>query len=101
LLSAHGKSNAFGESDYRIVDDSWVPRSHKICIFKIEFLTPHLASEVQQLMKDRFPTSQIWFQIEVAEPGISIPLPGLRVFADRIEQDWNRLEMASMFKGRF
>ena len=101
LLSGQGKGNAFGQGDYWIVDDSWVPRSHKVCIFNIEFFTPQLARNVQQLLKEKFPACQVWFQIEVVEPGIPIPLPGVRIFADRIEQDWNRLEMKSMFKDRF
>jgi len=101
LLGAHGTSNAFGHGDYWIVDDSWVPRSHKVCIFKIQFLTPQLADEVQKLLKEAFPACQVWFQIEVVEPGVPIPLPGIRVFADRIEQDWDRDKMMSLFNGRF
>jgi len=101
LLGARGTSNAFGEGDYWIVDDSWVPRSHKVCIFNIEFLTPQLVEEVQQLLKQNFPACVVWFQIEVVEPGVPIPLPGIRVFADRIEQDWDRDNMRSLFKDRF
>ena len=101
LLGARGTSNAFGKGDYWIVEDSWAPRSHKVCIFNIEFLTPQLAEEVQQLLKQQFLACQVWFQIEVVEPGVLIPLPGIRVFADRIEQDWDRDKMRSIFKDRF
>jgi hypothetical protein len=101
LLGTRGTSNAFGKGDYWIVDDSWVPRSHKVCIFNIEFLTQQLAQEVQLLLKQKFLACQVWFQIEVVEPGVPIPLPGIRVFADRIEQDWDRDKMRSTFKNRF
>jgi hypothetical protein len=101
LLGKHGKSNAFGDGDYWIVDDSWVPCSHKVCVFQIEFLTPQLAMEVRQLLEERFPTCQVWFQIEVDEPGVPIPLPGIRVFSNRVEQDWNGSEMRAMFKDGF
>jgi hypothetical protein len=101
LLSAHGKSDAFGNGDYWIVDDGWAPLSHKVCIFTIEFLTPRLAAEVQGLLKEKFPAYAVWFQIEVLEPGVEIPLPGIRVFADRIEHDWDRDRMRSLFKDRF
>ena len=101
LLAAHGTSNAFGEGDYWIVDDSWVPLSHKVCIFNIEFLTPQLVGEVQHLLKDKFPACHLWFQIEVREPGAEVPLPGIRVFPDRMEHDWDRDKLRSIFTDRF
>jgi len=101
LLEARGTSDAFGNGAYWIVDDSWTPRSHKICIFQIEFLTPGLVEEVQQLLKRKFPTAVIWFQIEVAEAGVPMPIPGIRVFADRIEHEWDRAKLRSIFKNRF
>lgn len=101
LLAAHGTSNAFGEGDYWIVDDSWVPLSHKVCIFNIELLTPQLVDEVQHLLKDEFPACHLWFQIEVREPGAEVPLPGIRVFPDRVEHDWDRDKLRSIFKNRF
>jgi hypothetical protein len=101
LLSTHGRSDPFGNGDYWIVDDRWSPRSHKVCIFNIEFLTPQLVEEVQRLLKQNFPTCVVWFQIEVVEPGVPIPLPGICVFADRVEQDWDRDKMRSLFKDRF
>ena len=101
LLAAHGISNAFGEGDYWIVDDSWVPLSHKVCIFNIELLTPQLVDEVQRLLKDKFPACHLWFQIEVKEPGAEVPLPGIRVFPDRIEHDWDRDKLRSIFTNRF
>jgi hypothetical protein len=101
LLAAHGTSNAFGEGDYWIVDDSWMPLSHKVCIFNIELLTPQLVDEVQRLLKNKFPACHLWFQIEVTEPGAEVPLPGIRVFPDRIEHDWDRDKLRSIFTSRF
>jgi hypothetical protein len=101
LLGARGVSNPFGEGDYWVVDDGWVKHSHKVCIFRIDFLSPALAAEVQQLLRTDFPACVIWFQIEVVEPGAEVPLAGLRVYADRIEQDWDRDLLRSIFKDRF
>ena len=101
LLSVRGSSNPFGEGDYWIVDDSWVPRSHKVCIFDIEFLTPKLVDEVQQLLKERFSQCEVWFQIEVDNPNVKIPLSGIRVFAERIEHDWDRERLRSIFNEKF
>jgi hypothetical protein len=101
LLSRRGTSDAFGKGDYWIVDDGWVPRSHKVCVFNVQFLAPKLAQEVQQLLKHDFSECVVWFQIEIAEPGVDVPLPGIRVFADRIEHDWDRDKLRSIFKDRF
>lgn len=75
--------------------------SHKVCIFRIDFLSPDLVAEVQQLLRADFPACVIWFQIEVVEPGVEVPLLGMRVYADRIEQDWDRDLLRSIFKDRF
>jgi hypothetical protein len=83
------------------IDDGWVQRSHKVCIFNISFLTPQLATEVQQLLKQDCPTGVVWFQIEVEEPGVEVPLPGIRVFVDRIEHDWDRDKLRSILGDRF
>ena len=83
------------------MDDGWVKHSHKVCIFRIDFLSPDLVAEVQQLLRADFPACVIWFQIEVVEPGVEVPLPGMRVYADRIEQDWDRDLLRSIFKDRF
>jgi len=48
-----------------------------------------------------FPGCVVWFQIEVIEPGIEVPLPGMRVFADRVEQDWDRDLLRSIFQEPF
>ncbi len=101
LLSARGKSDPFGKGDYWIVDDGWVRHSHKVCIFDIGFLSPELVTDVQHLLRRDFPACVLWFQIEVSEPGVEIPTTGIRVFADRVEQDWDRGLLRSIFKDRF
>lgn len=101
LLSRRGRSDAFGDGDYWIVDDGWVPRSHKVCVFDIAFLSPHLAAEVQSLLKEQFPQCLVWFQLEVREPGKDVPLPGLRVSATSVKHDWDRDLLRSIFGERF
>ena len=75
--------------------------SHKVCIFNIGFLSPELTADVQRLLRRDFPGCVVWFQIEVIEPGIEVPLPGMRVFADRVEQDWDRDLLRSIFQEPF
>lgn len=101
LLGRCGHSDPFGKGDYWIVDDGWVPHSQKVCIFNIQFMTPNLAKEVQALLSQEFQECVVWFQIEVEEPGEDIATPGIRVFADRIEHDWDLDALRSIFKHRF
>ena len=101
LLAAQGVSNPFGEGDYWVVDDGWVKHSHKVCIFRMDFLSPDLVAELQKLLQKDFPACVIWFQIEVAEPGVEVPFEGMRVYADHTEQDWDRDLLRSIFKDRF
>jgi hypothetical protein len=102
LLAAHGRSDASGHGDYWIIDDSWTPLSHKVSVFRIDFLTPELAREVQTLLRDNYPTCEIWFQIDVGAPQVNeIPATGIRIFPDRIEQDWDRTRLRAIFRERF
>lgn len=101
LLAQYGKSDPFGNGDFWIVDDKWGSSSHVVCIFNISFLTPQLATEVQRLLQGRFPAGRVRFQIEVLEPNIEIPLPGIRVLAGEIIEDWDRAKMKANFGNRF
>jgi hypothetical protein len=101
LLAQRGRSDPFGHGDYWIVDDKWAPLSQKLCIFKIGFLSPSLANEIQGLLKNHFTDCVVWCQLEIEEPGISVPLAGIRIYADRIEQDWNLDKLRSDFGKAF
>jgi hypothetical protein len=101
LLATRGVSSPFGKGDYWVVDDGWVKHSHKVCIFRIDFLSPALVEEVQQLLRKDFPVCVIWLQIELSEPGLEVPTRGMRVYADHTEQDWDRDLLRSIFKDRF
>jgi hypothetical protein len=100
LIRPLGTDDA-SKGDYWIIDDAWAPLSHKICIFNIKVLTPQLVEDVQQLLSQRFPSCSVWFQIEVSEPNVEVPLPGVRVYADHVEHDWDRERLRSIFKERF
>ena len=100
LLRPLGTDGAF-EGDYWIIDDNWVPLSHKICIYNIKVLTPHLVGDVQRLLSQRFPECSVWFQIEVDEPNVEIPPQGIIVYAENVEHHWDRERLRAIFKERF
>jgi hypothetical protein len=102
LLAARGKSDPLGKGDYWIIDDGWIPLSHRVSVFDIGFLTPTLARDVQRLLGTKFRNCHIWFQLDVQEASHGEISPaGIRVYPDRIEQDWNLEELRRIFNGRF
>src|SRR5207253_9539012 len=96
LFSARGTQY----KDYWLQDDNWPLLLHNIYVVNIEFLTPGLIYEVQQLLKKRFPTCVLWVQIGTGEPFEDVRV-AMRVFADRIEEDWDRDTLRAIFKDRF
>jgi hypothetical protein len=100
LFAAHGTDNAFGKGDYYLLDYDWAPLSHKIYINDIEFLTPNLVKEVQQVLK-RFSACVLWMQIDAQAPGVDVPREGIIVHADRVEEHWNRDTLRAIFKDKF
>jgi hypothetical protein len=101
FFAARGTDNAFGGGDYWLWDDKWVPLSHRIHINNIEFLTPTLIDEIQQILKRRYPNCTMFIQIDADAPGIDVPCEGIIVHADRIEEHWNRDTLRAIFKDRF
>jgi len=57
--------------------------------------------EVQQVLKKSFPACVMWMQIDAEAPGVEVPMEGIRVYADRIEEDWNRDKLRATFKDKF
>ncbi len=100
FFAARGTDNALGGGDYWLWDDKWVPLAHRIHINNIEFLTPTLIDKIQQILK-RYPNYVLWMQIDAKAPGVDVPCEGIRVFADHIEEDWNRNALREIFKDRF
>jgi hypothetical protein len=43
----------------------------------------------------------MWIQIDAEAPGVEVPMEGIRVYADRIEEDWNRDKLRATFKDKF
>jgi hypothetical protein len=101
FFAARGTDDGgLGSGDYWLWDDKWVPLAHRIHINKIEFLTPTLIDEIQQILK-RYPDYVLWMQIDAKAPGVDVPCEGIRVFADRIEEDWDRDTLRAIFKDKF
>jgi len=101
FFAARGTDDGgLGGGDYWLWDDKWVPLAHRIHINNIEFLTPALIDEIQQILK-RYPNYALWMQIDAQAPGVDVPCEGIRVFADRIEEDWDRNALRAIFKDSF
>jgi hypothetical protein len=96
LFAAHGTPY----EDYHLQDDNWPLLTHNIYFVKVELLTPSLIEEVQQLLKERFPTCMLLVNIGTKEPFEDVRVV-MRVYADRIEEDWDRDALRAIFKDKF
>jgi hypothetical protein len=85
--------------DYHLQDDNWPLLTHNIYFVKVELLTPSLIEEVQQLLKERFPTCMLLVNIGIKEPFEDVRVV-MRVYADRIEEDWDRGALRAIFKDK-
>jgi hypothetical protein len=98
LLTSHGQESPYSnKGDFWLVDDNWGGDLQKVCVGKIEFLTPKLAGEVQTLLRDAFPDWGVMFQLEISVEGKAVPPEGIIVRSERIEEHWVKPEMAKIF----
>lgn len=90
LLMQYGTESAVGRGDFWVVDDDWGYETQKICIFNARLLTKPLARQVQCLLRDRFATWRVMFQLEVEDnEGELLPPEGVIVYPDKIKEDWD------------
>jgi hypothetical protein len=64
LLLQAGNESPYGEGDFWIVDDDWGGHLHKVCVYRIGFITRMLVDEVPVLARD-FPDWGVMFQLEI------------------------------------
>jgi hypothetical protein len=96
-LALLGSENAFGDADYWIVDDDYGGTTHKLCVHKLAFLKPQLIAAIQQVLK-YYPQWQVMVQLEIQDAAVDIPLAGVIVLADKVEQHWDRVKFAGLAK---
>lgn len=89
LMAPLGKNDILEPTDYFIVGDDMGGRDHKICIFRMELLTPNLVQRIQALLRARFPRWSVLFQPEIVHPSVSIPTAGIRVHPRYVAANWN------------
>lgn len=83
-LSHLGAEDAYGDGDYWIVDDDYGHQSHKVCISRLDFITPELIAAVQLTLKD-LPHWEVLLQIDEEVNGSRASSTGLTVHHDRVE----------------
>lgn len=96
LFAAHGTPY----KDYWLQDDNWPLLTHNIYFVNVELLTPSLIHDVQLLLKNRYPTCMLLVNIGTKEPFEDVRVV-MRVYADRIEEDWDREALRAIFGDKF
>jgi hypothetical protein len=102
LLSASGKNDAYGKGDFWLLDDDrGGERQQKVCVFRPEFLTRELVAQVQELLRSGFADWGVMFDLsEMQEPRIE-GARGIIVYADRIQEEWDKDLLRSRLGDRF
>ncbi len=100
ICSAEGISSPVGEGDYWIVDDDWGGYDHKVCVFKLAFLSRKLALDVRRLLANRHPKWSVLFQLELPEDP-DVPPEGLRITSEDIKEYWNADILRAKYGSKF
>ncbi|HTQ30642.1 MAG TPA: hypothetical protein VMI53_05475 [Opitutaceae bacterium] len=76
ILAPVGKSDAFGEADYWLVDDNWGCRQQKLYVSNLRMLAPAIVKSLQASLA-QFPNWEIVVAVTVEGVGESWPKMGL------------------------
>ncbi|MBL8836215.1 MAG: hypothetical protein JNL66_08225 [Alphaproteobacteria bacterium] len=93
LMAPLGRDDILDPCDYFVVTDDMGGFDHKICIFRMELLTPDLARQVQALLRARFPRWSVLIQPEIENAARPIPTKGIRVYPNFIATAWNARQL--------
>jgi hypothetical protein len=101
LLERHGKQDPFGDGDFWIVDDSWGSPQHKVCIFRLPFLTRPLALEIQRLIRQYSLPWEVLLSLDNPEHRPTPDDLGVTVRKADIEEAWSQDRMQRAFGSEF
>jgi hypothetical protein len=94
-LGALGQENAFGDGDFWIVDDDYGDTAHKLCVTRLSFLRPQVIKAIQSSLRS-YSDWCVLAQMETEHNGEKLPPEGLMIYADRVEQHWDKARFASL-----
>jgi hypothetical protein len=101
LLERHGKQDPYGEGDFWIVDDNWGSPQHKVCIFRLSFLTRPLALEIQRLIRQYSLPWEVLLSLDNPEHRPTPDDLGVTVRKADIEEAWSQDRMQRAFGSEF
>jgi hypothetical protein len=82
-LAPFGKSDAFGEGDYWIVDDNYGPPQHKVYFWNLAMLKPEIVDALRASLRE-FPDWEIVVAVDVPVTGDNWPNMGLIIRKNEI-----------------
>lgn len=89
-LRGHGRSDSQGRGDYFLFDEDYGVPEQSITIYRIEFLTPDLISEIQEILRSGYSTWSVRIVLDLLPPVQGVTSDGIEIHADRIVENWNR-----------
>jgi len=104
ILNKYGKESSMGSGDYWIVDDNWGYKSHKVCVFTIEFLTNSMIEDIKRALQRYSADWCVVFSLELRNQGAPVSTysdEGLTIYRDRVEEKMDRDRLKHLFGDRF
>ncbi len=99
LLSGKGRVGSGG--DFYLVDDEYGETAHKVEVLNFDLLTPELVREMQGLLQGLKNEWAVLVQPCFKDPPLKWHRGGLTVYADRVEEDWDRDLLRKHLRKRF
>ena len=97
VLTKYGKEDACGDGDFWVVDDDYGWRRHSVCIFNLDFFSPRIVGELQQLLAD----IQDWaivLVLDVPQSGKEWPPMGVTIRSKEIIDGLLRQYLPAQFR---
>jgi hypothetical protein len=97
VMTKYGKEDPCGRGDFWVVDDDYGWRRHSVCIFNLDFFSPSIIGELQQLLAD-IPDGAIVLVLDVPQSGQEWPFMGVTIRSKEIIDGLLRQYLPAQFR---
>jgi hypothetical protein len=97
VMVQYGKEDACGDGDFWVVDDDYGWRRHSVCIFNLDFFSPSIVGDLQQLLAD-IPDWAIVVVLDVPQSGKEWPFMGVTIRSKEIIDGLLRQYLPAQFR---
>ena len=97
VLASHGREGPFGNGEFWLVDDNYGSPQHKVCVFRVAFLTQPLCREVQRVIRKYSLAWEVIFAFDFDDGRRGADDFGVTVTKSHVEACWDAERMAHVY----